>query len=48
VVTDALVTRVILEKEQGERDVNARGVEFMSGSIVHEVHARKEVILSAG
>ncbi|KAJ7189182.1 GMC oxidoreductase [Mycena filopes] len=48
VLTEALVARVLFDSAGAGKDLTATGVEFIHGNKTHQVHAKKEVILSAG
>ncbi|PPQ79176.1 hypothetical protein CVT25_002799 [Psilocybe cyanescens] len=48
VLTDAMVSRVILEPKEGEQDRTVSGVEFSYKGITYLVKVAKEVVLSAG
>lgn len=46
VLTEAYVLKITTTKKDGL--ITATGVEFEHGGTVYQVHARKEVVLSAG
>lgn len=49
VLTETTVTKILLEKASPEADAVAKGVRYLSkDGMSQEVHARKEVIISAG
>ncbi|KAL0952821.1 hypothetical protein HGRIS_007046 [Hohenbuehelia grisea] len=48
VLTEAIVSRVLFDKAHSGPNAVATGVEFLNDGALHVVHARKEVILSAG
>ena len=48
VLTEAFASRIIFADANGNADIIATGVEFIHGGKTYAVHAKKEVVLSAG